>query len=43
MSGRKAVIWGVREGLDWAYWLHEWVQSDHMGCVRRFMGSIWGV
>ena len=38
MSGRKAVIWVVCGGSYGAYCLHEWAQSGHMGCVRRFDG-----
>ena len=37
VCGRRAMCGSV------PHWLHEWVQSGHMGYVRRFMGSIWGV
>jgi len=31
---------GCVRGLRWgAYWLHEWAQSSHVGCVRGFRGS----
>ena len=31
---------GFRKG---AYWLHEWAQSGHMGCVRGVTRGTWGV